>query len=340
MTPFDRLLDMVTRDGRAALVSLVEARGSAPREIGARMAVAVDGTFSGTIGGGALEWQALAEAQAMLAHPTQKTLRTFDKSLGPDLGQCCGGRVRLTIERFERDDLAWLTPLAEAGQPVETIGSPQPGGHYDRRPASAAQAAMLAPSAAWLVLPDGRLLERFGLTATPLLLFGAGHVGRALVLALAPLPFSITWIDSRPDAFPRHIPQNVATSCAVEPVLALAQAPQGAIILVMTHSHALDLEIATAALRTSRFPLVGVIGSATKRARFASQMRQAGLDKERIAELVCPIGITGIASKQPAVIAASVVAQALIMRERIDAKRSGQQAQGRDLASQASTHRL
>src|SRR5206468_2281903 len=100
--------------GAAALVTLAQARGSSPREVGARMVVAPNGTFTGTIGGGALEWGALAEAQALLARRDGPAFARLDKALGPDLGQCCGGRVLLTIERFAAADREAVTALAEA----------------------------------------------------------------------------------------------------------------------------------------------------------------------------------------------------------------------------------
>ena len=172
--------------------------------------------------------------------------------------------------------------------------------------------------------PDGRFvreiadpapgLEVFGEAATPLLLFGAGHVGRALVLALAPLPFRVRWIDARPDAFPRFTPTHVALSHASEPEVEIDPAPDGAFIVVMTHSHPLDLAIVARALAAERFGYVGLIGSATKRARFLSQMRQAGLDEAALARLTCPIGVAGIADKAPAAIAAGVAAQLLQAR--------------------------
>src|SRR6478752_4051393 len=102
----------ITEHGSAVLVTLAEAQGSSPREVGARMVVRPDGAFSGTIGGGALEWIALAEAQAMLARA--QDFRRLDKALGPDLGQCCGGRVRLTLERFDPRDRPDVTALADA----------------------------------------------------------------------------------------------------------------------------------------------------------------------------------------------------------------------------------
>jgi len=164
--------------------------------------------------------------------------------------------------------------------------------------------------------PDGSIRERFGDDRRPLVLFGAGHVGRALVMALAPLPFAVTWVDARPDAFPRHVPGNVALSREPDPEAVLAAAPDGAFVLAMTHSHPLDLAVVAAALKAGRFPYVGVIGSATKRARFESQLRAAGHPEEGIAALVCPIGaIGGVTSKEPATIAAMTTAELLVADE-------------------------
>jgi xanthine dehydrogenase accessory factor len=255
------LLDFVERDGRAVLVTVEGAEGSTPREAGARMAVRADGAFSGTIGGGALEWLALAEAQRMMAGGP--SLRAFDKALGPELGQCCGGRVRLRLERFTAADRARLELLAASEAEV----------------------------------------------ASPVQLFGAGHVGRAVVLALAPLPFAVDWIDARAEAFPAHVPANVSCQALDDPAAAVAAAPPGAQVLVMTHSHALDLAIVAAALRRDDLD-VGLIGSATKRARFAKRLAEAGLDAAR---LVCPIGLPEL-GKEPAAIAAGVAVELLRWR--------------------------
>ena len=172
-------------------------------------------------------------------------------------------------------------------------------------------------------LADKSWTEPLGVFARAVYLFGAGHVGRALALALAPLPFAVRWIDPRRDAFPAHAPGNVTLIHAPEPTNELASAPDGALVVVMTHSHALDLEIVAEALRVERFGYVGLIGSATKRARFLSQMRVASLTEVQLARLVCPIGVPGLESKDPAVIAASTAAQLLIVSEKLAAEERG-----------------
>jgi xanthine dehydrogenase accessory factor len=304
----------ITEQGTAVLVTLAECQGSSPREAGARMIVRKDGAFSGTIGGGALEWIALADAQEMMARGV--AFKALDKALGPDLGQCCGGRVLLTFERFDAGDAAQVGPLATAERegPIVTIARVE-AGRPSRRLANAQEAASNA--ARYVRQPDGRILERFGAQPTPLYLFGAGHVGRSLALALAPLPFEITWIDPRPQAFPPHIPSNVTCVADAAPATLIARAPEGTFVAVMTHSHALDLDVVAAALQARRFPYVGLIGSDTKRARFVSTLRQLNLTADDIDRLICPIGLAEIADKSPAAIAASIAAQLLIMRDRV-----------------------
>jgi xanthine dehydrogenase accessory factor len=310
VTPlWSRVLREVEGQGRVALVSVVASGGSVPREAGARMLVRPDGGFFGTIGGGALEWRVIAEAQTMLAEP--RPARLIDIPLGPDLGQCCGGRVSVLIELFAREDRAALAALGAA--------EAQPGGIATEAvletgsPHLARAIIPHDPAAPALSLAKGRLRETFADQRMPVLLFGAGHVGRALVLALAPLPFRTRWVDARPDAFPPFIPDN-AVPIRADPLDVLRHAPGGAIVLIMTHSHPLDLALTDLALRRADCAAVGLIGSATKRARFERRMREAGLTDETLARLVCPIGIAGIEGKEPAVIAAGVAAQMLQIR--------------------------
>jgi xanthine dehydrogenase accessory factor len=142
-------------------------------------------------------------------------------------------------------------------------------------------------------------------------------VGQALVAALAPLPFNVTWVDPRLEVFPAAVPENVMPVQTEDPVAALRGAEPASFVLVMTHSHALDFDLVEAALKDMRFSYVGLIGSATKRARFTARLRQSGLSDARIGNLVCPIGLPGIQSKHPAAIAAATVAQMLIVDERL-----------------------
>jgi len=301
METFRRLIEAIEAEGAAALITLAETAGSSPREAGARMVVRSSGGFYGTIGGGELEREALEEARAALA-AGRGPARRRSVALGPELGQCCGGRVVWRLEIFDKRDLADLAPLraAEREGPFVARARLSADGRVERRLGEATG--------------DGDWREAFGEAATPVYLFGAGHVGRALALALAPLPFAVRWIDPRPDEFPKLAPANAKLVAAADPPAELEAAPDGAFVLAITHSHPLDLAVVAEALRQDRFAYVGVIGSATKRARFVSQLRAAGIAEKRVAKLVCPIGLAGIVGKEPAVIAVAVAAQLLMAR--------------------------
>jgi xanthine dehydrogenase accessory factor len=315
MRAFRRLIEAIEAEGSAALVTLARVEGSSPRDAGARMVVRPSGGFHGTIGGGTLEFVAL-EAASEALRKGRGPARRRSLALGPELGQCCGGRVEWRLETFDRRDLDDLSTfaMAESGA-LETLSARLgPDGRVQRTVALSASERRLAR------LAEASWTEPLGVLARAVYLFGAGHVGRALALALAPLPFAVRWIDPRRDAFPTHAPANVTLIHAPEPAAELAGAPERALIVVMTHSHALDLEIVAEALRVERFGYVGLIGSATKRARFLSQMRAAGLTEVQLARLVCPIGVPGLESKDPAVIAASTAAQLLIVSEKLTAE--------------------
>ncbi|MGH7076439.1 MAG: xanthine dehydrogenase accessory protein XdhC, partial [Stellaceae bacterium] len=152
-------------------------------------------------------------------------------------------------------------------------------------------------------------------------IFGAGHVGKALVRLLAELPCRVTWIDPREDMFPEDIPANVTTLVADEPTDEIATLPQGAFVLIMTHSHPLDERIVAAALKREDFRYVGLIGSATKRARFLKRLKARGLGDADLRRLTSPIGIAGVGGKHPAEIAIAVAAQLLAVRDAAGAQR-------------------
>ena len=309
---WSKIRQTIEQHGRAALVSVVGVAGSAPREVGARIVSAPDGGFSGTIGGGRLEYEVLAGAHAALANGT-KGAEFRDWPLGPNLGQCCGGAVTILTEIFDVDDLSTIreferaegsgafvtTGRLQAGHIARKLAAGNPSGSTNLKNAAQGQST--------------EFNETFGEPRTPLLLFGAGHVGRALVLALAPLPFAVRWIDSRADQFPQFVPPNTTLVHAGDPESEIDRAPDNAFVVVMTHSHPLDYAITARALRRG-FGFVGLIGSHTKRARFASQARQIGLSDADLQRLVCPIGLPDIRGKEPAVIAVAVAAQLLIAR--------------------------
>jgi len=275
------LVEAVEREGRAVVVMIAEARGSAPREAGTAMLVTAAGA-AGTIGGGTVEHRALAVCREMLgAKPIGALERNRDGSildfpLGPALDQCCGGHMRVAFAVFGSADL-------------ERLRTAQ--GEFE-------------------LWPGGPVLIE---AAAPrhVLIYGGGHVGTALARALAPLPFAVRWVDARLDAFPAEIPAGVETVETPLPEAEAKAAPGDALHVVLTHSHALDLEIIAAVLERGEFGFLGVIGSATKKALFLRRLRERGIAENRLARLTCPIGVPGVRDKRPEVIAASVAVQLL-----------------------------
>ena len=146
-------------------------------------------------------------------------------------------------------------------------------------------------------------------------LFGAGHVGTALVPLLATLPCRVTWVDSRDDAFPATVPANVTTLVSELPAYESDDAPPGALYLVMTHSHNIDLQICERVLKRGDFAYLGLIGSNTKRERFRRDLGAKGLPAALLDRIICPIGIPGISGKHPNEIALAVAAELLQVAE-------------------------
>jgi xanthine dehydrogenase accessory factor len=149
----------------------------------------------------------------------------------------------------------------------------------------------------------------------PVALFGGGHVGRALVDVLAPLPLAVTWIDSRDEIFPPSLPSNISCQYSDPVQAAVASLAPGSRVLIMSFSHAEDLDVVAACLRRQRLqadlPYVGLIGSQTKWATFKHRLGERGFTLQELAHVTCPIGVAGISGKQPEVIAVAVAAQIL-----------------------------
>ncbi len=149
----------------------------------------------------------------------------------------------------------------------------------------------------------------------PVALFGGGHVGRAIVNVLGTLPFAVTWIDSRDEIFPPQVPDNVACEHSDPVQAAVADLAPGSRVLVMSFSHAEDLDIVAACLKRLRarddLPYVGLIGSRTKWATFRHRLEERGFGEADFARVTCPIGVPGMRGKEPEVIAVAVAAQLL-----------------------------
>jgi xanthine dehydrogenase accessory factor len=298
------------------------------------MVVTEDQSF-GTIGGGQLEFEALGVAREMLASGAAAQLRRF--GLGPSLGQCCGGSARVLFEPLSGQPEPWQEALRElaARAPVVLATALGPGGgklvvsaeslagalgdpERHARTVAAAR-ALLEAADAGVRLAEGEdgtalLLEAIRPDGLHVVLFGAGHVGKALVRILGELPCRVTWIDSRAEQFPADVPANVAVECTETPQHAVDRAPPSAAFLVMTHNHALDLKLCEKVLGKNDFCFFGLIGSATKRAKFTRRFQARGIAQDVIDRMTCPIGIPGLSGKHPGVIAVAVAAQLLMAR--------------------------
>jgi len=325
----DELNDLAAAGESAVLVTVAGIRGSAPREIGAKMIVTATQTI-GTIGGGQLEYQSTRIAVGML-DDDQLALRSFP--LGSSMGQCCGGVVEILFEPLVGETPTWLRDLRAL------YGQKEPAVIVTRISRSApskfvatadqvfgideedADPAMVAAARGLL---DGRpeaqrnVQEFYEPVVVPdlnIAVFGAGHVGSSVVAALSGLDCNIRWIDNRRNMF-RNVPANVRTIEADEPALEVAAMPPGSYYLVMTHSHALDFDICERILRREDARYCGLIGSVSKRRRFEKRYRQQGMPQTIIDSLVCPIGVDGISGKKPAEIAVAAAAEILKTRER------------------------
>ena len=261
-----RFLDCLA-SAPAVLVRVQATRGSVPRDAGAWMAVFADSTV-GTIGGGRLELDAIAHAQALLTDPG--AAREHGYALGPSLGQCCGGHVTLGFEPVQAQDCARLRRALQAGH-------------------------------------------------QPVALFGGGHVGHALVQVFAHLPLDVHWIDSRDAPFPATVPANVRCEHSQPVQGAVATLAPGARVLIMSFSHAEDLDIVAACLLRQRvradLPFIGLIGSKTKWATFRQRLEARGFSAQELAQVTSPIGMPGLRDKRPEVIAVSVAAQLMSLTD-------------------------
>jgi len=300
---FDRpaLARALEAHGAVVRVVICAHQGSSPREAGAAMLIWAGGQ-SGTIGGGALEFEATAQARTMLAGGTARVEKV---ALGPALGQCCGGAVTLGYERFDAAALARVPESGLFARPLARDAAAEVPLAIRRAQKTARGEGVAA--ARYL---QGWLAEPVAAPARNLWIWGAGHVGRALVGTLSPLPgLAITWVDTAPDRFPADIPAGVTALVAENPALRVADAPCDAEHLILTFSHALDLDLCHRLLGHG-FAACGLIGSASKWARFRSRLAALGHAPANIARIRCPIGDPSL-GKHPQAIAISVAADLL-----------------------------
>jgi len=319
--------DLAESDDVRVRVSVIAAAGSSPNQVGSAMTVGAE-EFTGTIGGGTLELEALKQARQLLdqadtADPWFRLVRDFP--LGPALGQCCGGHVKLLFETVTaaeaetirasaalEDGRLLLRPF-DCGRPIEVVDARAADlGTY---PPAVAQVLRELGSGArdWsAVAKQGWLIEPIRARRQVMFLYGAGHVGRAVVHAFQGLPFDIYWVDTDASRYPEAIPAGIERMVSANPADAARLAPAGAWHVVMTFSHAIDFDVCQTVLARGDFNYLGVIASKTKRQRFQRRLRDAGINDAAIARLIAPIGLEGLAGKEPAVIAVSLAADFLI----------------------------
>jgi xanthine dehydrogenase accessory factor len=343
-TWIDALRGCIAARTPAVLVTVAAAKGSVPRAPGTKMIVTAN-RLIGTIGGGHLEWKATEIARRLLDGNDVEPLQRFP--LGASLGQCCGGMVQLLFEPITTAT-SWLDVLGSTRQAQDEacviVTRARSAATADKLIVTpVAYAGTLGESALdqaaieaarGLLREDGttRLAEIAGVTCMldplrpcdwQIVLFGAGHVGQALVRALAELPCRITWVDSRDALFPANVPAHTTCVATDTPEAEVDAAPAGAYFLVMTHSHPLDQALTERILQRSDFAYFGLIGSASKRSQFERRLRARGIAPEQLAAMTCPIGVPGINDKRPAAIAIAVAAE-LVQRYEANQQRATQ----------------
>ena len=297
--------DRIAGDGAVVRASLIGVKGSAPREAGAAMLITRDDIWQ-TIGGGSLEFEVMRRARAMLAEAEGPWPRQVIRAaLGPDMGQCCGGQVKVLLEWFGPDQDGALAALAGCRAVLHPLDGDQPPSDAGDAPTGMARAGkgFVAP-----VEVPGR----------PVFVYGAGHIGRALAPHLVALQFDLHWVDIAAARFPEEIPAGARRVVAADPTVIAAHAPADALHLVITHNHDLDEAICHRILSGEGFARLGLIGSATKAARFRSRLGKAGIDAAALDRLVCPVGLASITGKHPARVALSIAAGVAIWQQELD----------------------
>jgi len=324
-------LERAGRGEASVLVTIYAVEGSAPREPGTKMLVWDDGQH-GTVGGGNLEFVIAQQARKMLSGGDAHCRQSYP--LGPLLGQCCGGRVDILLERIDAAAAEWLRDVDrfEARGRGFVIRSHLGGGAL-RRSVNGLPDIPVAPFVG-IADPFGRPIApvqaRSGtadfvisehVDPRPMLvMFGAGHVGRALAPIAGSLPLRMRWYDTRLEF---GAVEGAAQPVIADDLVAEAEAaPPGSLFLIFTQSHDLDYALTRAVLARADFLYCGLIGSATKRARFEKRLLADGVPRAMVQCLVCPIGSIGLLSKDPAVLAVATAAELMLTIEARAAARS------------------
>ncbi len=248
-------------------------------------------------------WVTVESTQGSVPRDAGAWMAVFDDALVGTIG---GGRVEFEAVHEARRRLAGAVGAPVLRYPLGPALGQCCGGvmHLRFEPVQAADLPAL----------QARLVSRH----MPVALFGGGHVGRALIDVLGNLPCAVTWIDSRDEIFPEQVPADVVCEHSDPVHQAVAGLAPQSRVLVMSFSHAEDLDIVAECLRRQRvradLRYIGLIGSATKWATFRHRLQERGFSAEEMERVTCPIGLSGIPGKEPAVIALAVAAQ--LMRGR------------------------
>ncbi len=312
------------------LVTVGAARGSTPRDCGTKMLVS-EAQLCGTIGGGQLEYVVIDKARQLLKDNTLSNHQLMQLPLGPELAQCCGGYTEIMLERLQEADLSCLDTLETIDvlenryavichwsaktvrreirlfSDVQGQDNPQ----FNTAMEEAQKFGISSVIETEKYSGNFQLIEPLKVNRFQLVLFGAGHVGRAIVHTLSPLPCQIIWVDQRDDEFPKNLPFNVHKSICADPKEMVHKVAKDSYFLVMTHSHKLDQELVAEILSRRDSGYLGLIGSKTKRARFINRLKSSGFSDADLEALTCPIGIKGAEGKHPTEIAISVAAEIL-----------------------------
>lgn len=314
---FDLLQNAIKSDHKAVLVTVVNVAGSAPREAGASLVVTNTKT-TGTIGGGNLELRCIAQARELLAAKPVRNCKQI--ALGPSLGQCCGGRVEILFD-VVTPDTDWFIELTASHNTNDNL--------WLCRSVNSADAVVATESKLKQRLPADTVDSKDGLHASFLvthgdyrwcyqslrvnrpqvMVYGAGHVGQAVVTQLSLLDCLVTLLDSREEWLYLQPDLKISRVLTDTPDEDAVNTPDEVAHVIMTHSHSVDFDICHALLKKGKFSWLGLIGSETKRQTFINRLQPRGVSELEISRLRCPIGCLQVESSRPELISLNLAAE-------------------------------
>jgi xanthine dehydrogenase accessory factor len=303
---FQKTNEYIKSHGKIARVLILKTFGSAPRDEGTTMLIWDSGQF-GTIGGGELEYQVTRLAKKIIIDNKGSRIKKF--SLGPDMGQCCGGAVELLIEILDETKVKFIS--VDDGFFARPVFKNEKSLNVQALIKSYRNKSVPIKTS----FKDGWLFEPVTKEKELIWIYGAGHVGTAIANILSKLSqFSVTCIDTSQDRYPDNFPKTVEKLITKNPAQIVQYAPSETHHLILTYSHALDLEICHQLLQHN-FATAGLIGSKTKWARFKKRLNELNYTFEQINRIICPIGEPSF-GKSPYEIAIGVASMLLEKKEK------------------------